>query len=306
MSVMRIYAPARILLDVGKAGGDVLREALPRMGRVLPVAAGLAAAALVVSTSPYKKASLWPVWALFAIALGGASGGVFLYGMNQWRALPGHTPQLERQVAVKTTMLATAVLGSFAVLAIASGRWRGPALMSLAAVGAIPAAATMYGIEHSARQQSATAKPGARAARLMALRRIAQGLLPALGWLVALSTFALAASIQVYEQLEGIDPSRPNAARLQILVFGFSGSAVVGLLFGAAGAALRRHGRQLCDELFDLEEAADGATLLSMAEERQKLEQLLGLDRGLLAELQTGVIVLGPLLASAGAVFLPR
>lgn len=276
------------------------------MGRLLPVAVGLAVAALVVSTSPYRRASLWQVWALFAIALGGAAGAVFLYGMNQWRALPGHNPQLERQVAVKTTMLATAVLGSFAVLAIATGRWRGPALMALAAVGAIPAAATMYGVEHVARLQSLTATPGARVARLLALRRIAQGLLPALGWLVALSTFALAASIQLYEQVESQDPSRRLAARLQILVFGFGGSALVGLLFGAASGALRRHGHQLCDELFDLEEAADGASLLSRAADRQKLEQLLGIDRGLLAELQTGVIVLGPLLASAGAVLLPR
>ena len=246
------------------------------------------------------------MWALFAIALGGAAGAVFLYGMNQWRALPGHTPQLERQVAVKTTVLATAVLGSFAVLAIGAGAWRGPALMALAAVGAIPAAATMYAVEHMARLPCVPATPGARVARLLALRRIAQRLLPALGWLVALSTFALAASVQLYEQVENHDPSSRLAARLQILVLGFGGSALVGLLFGAASGALRRHGQQLCDELFDLEDAADGATLLSKAADRQKLEQLLGIDRGLLAELQTGVIVLGPLLASAGAVLLPR
>ena len=177
--------------------------------------------------------------------------------------------------------------------------------MALAAVGAIPAAATIFGVEHSARLQDPTATPGARVARLLALRRITQGLLPALGWLVALSTFALAAGIQVYEQVKGRDPPDP-LARLQILVFGLGGSALVGLLFGAASGALRRHGRQLCDELFGLDEAADAPTLLSMAEDRQKLEQLLGIDRGLLAELQTGVIVLGPLLASAGAVFLPR
>ena len=104
--------------------------------------------------------------------------------------------------------------------------------------------------------------------------------------------------------MKGGDPPDP-LARLQIVVFGLGGSALVGLLFGAASGALGRHGRQLCDEFFDLEEATDGVTLLSTAADRQKLEQLLGIDRGLLADLQTGVIVLGPLLASAGAVFLP-
>lgn len=84
---------------------------VPRIGRVLPVVAGLAAIAFVVSTSPYKRASFWPVWPIFAIALGAAAGAVFLYGMNQWRALPADSPQLGRKVAVRTTVLATAVPG---------------------------------------------------------------------------------------------------------------------------------------------------------------------------------------------------
>ncbi len=40
-------------------------------------------------------------------------------------------------------------------------------------------------------------------------------------------------------------------------------------------------------------------------EDRSKLEQLLGVDRSIVADLQTGLAILGPLIASAAAAFLP-
>jgi hypothetical protein len=45
---------------------------------------------------------------------------------------------------------------------------------------------------------------------------------------------------------------------------------------------------------------------LSRAEDRNKLEQLLGVDRSIAADLQTGLAILGPLIASAAAAFLPH
>jgi hypothetical protein len=41
-----------------------------------------------------------------------------------------------------------------------------------------------------------------------------------------------------------------------------------------------------------------------LAKDRHKLEQLLGVDRGVFADLQTGLAILGPLLASAATAFL--
>ena len=42
------------------------------------------------------------------------------------------------------------------------------------------------------------------------------------------------------------------------------------------------------------------------AEDRNKLEQLLGVARSIVADLQTGLAILSPLIASAAAAFLPH
>jgi len=48
----------------------------------------------------------------------------------------------------------------------------------------------------------------------------------------------------------------------------------------------------------------EAAAILSAAENRQKLEQILGVGRSLIADMQTNLIILAPLLASAAAAFL--
>lgn len=88
-------------------------------------------------------------------------------------------------------------------------------------------------------------------------------------------------------------------------MFGAAGSLLVGLAYLPSAAALRNRGQVLCDELFPLRKADEATTVLRVAEERQRLEQLLGVDRSGFAELQSGLIILGPVLASAAAAFLP-
>jgi hypothetical protein len=48
------------------------------------------------------------------------------------------------------------------------------------------------------------------------------------------------------------------------------------------------------------------AVIVSRAADRQALEQMLGLNRGFLADLQSGLLILAPLLAGAVAAFLPH
>ena len=56
--------------------------------------------------------------------------------------------------------------------------------------------------------------------------------------------------------------------------------------------------------------ATDGvdqeAVIVSRAADRQALEQMLGLNRGFVADLQSGLLILAPLLAGAVAAFLPH
>jgi hypothetical protein len=89
-----------------------------------------------------------------------------------------------------------------------------------------------------------------------------------------------------------------------VLLFGGLGSLLVALFYVAAATALQRRGQRLCDELFPLDQADETAAILRVAEDRHKLEELLGIDRGVIADLQTGLTILGPLLASAAAAFL--
>jgi len=58
--------------------------------------------------------------------------------------------------------------------------------------------------------------------------------------------------------------------------------------------------------LFPLGKLNEQAAILSRATDRQRLEQMLGLDRGIFADLQGGLIILAPLLASGVAALLPH
>ena len=91
-----------------------------------------------------------------------------------------------------------------------------------------------------------------------------------------------------------------------VVVFGGAGSLVVGLVYVPAANALRRRARLLCDELFDLRCSADADALLTRLDERHRLEVLLGADAGAFSDLQSGLVVLAPLLASAAALLVPH
>jgi hypothetical protein len=104
-------------------------------------------------------------------------------------------------------------------------------------------------------------------------------------------------------------PLPPSAAAAlpaeAVIFFGAVGSLLVGLAYGPSATALRHRGQRLCEELFPLRKADEASEVLRLIDERQRLEQVLGVDRSVVAELQNGLVILGPLLASAFAAFLP-
>ena len=185
--------------------------------------------------------------------------------------------------------------------------WHAGGLVIITVLGGAPAVGGMYGIRLATNATLALNPKGAQVVVLIALRQLLQRLLAAVGSLVALSTLALGAGLAMRRQLPpgvrvgGITGLPPEA----VVVFGAVGSTLVALVYGPVAAALRRRGEDLCDQLFPLGEASQPADILDQAENRQKLAQLLGTDRGLVAELQSSLAILGPLLASAAATFLP-
>jgi hypothetical protein len=271
---------------------------------------------IVLTPSAARGAALWPVWASLAVALTSAAGVVFGYGLARWADLSALRPVRVRDVAVPVAgLLAVAVLAGLGGLALtvmahrAGAGWsafRGWALVSVALLGAVPAVAVMYGIRHVAGGPAGTM--GEQADALMALQRLLQRLLAAVGSLVALSTLALGAAFALQQGLPaGSAPSRAvQLAPQTVLIFGGAGSALVAAAYGPASTALKTWAQRLCDELFPLHEADTAAVVLTQAEDRSKLGQLLGADRTVAAGLQAGLVILGPLIASAATAFLPH
>jgi hypothetical protein len=50
----------------------------------------------------------------------------------------------------------------------------------------------------------------------------------------------------------------------------------------------------------------EASMILARSGDRQKLEQILGADRGILPDMQSGVVILAPLVAGAAAFLLPH
>lgn len=89
-----------------------------------------------------------------------------------------------------------------------------------------------------------------------------------------------------------------------MLVFGAAWSGIIAIAYAPAAGALRTAARELCRTIVQLAEI-EPRDLPARTEERHRLEQTLGVDRGMLADIQSGILVLSPLLASTASLFLP-
>jgi hypothetical protein len=280
--------------------------------RVAAVGLGFAFGMVFVLTSANRDAPQWPVWAALAVALTTTAGAVFCYGLDRWAELLTLHPVRVRDVATPVAAIATVALLLLLALTRLPGParspWRAVALLTFTILGGVPAAGVMYGVRRAAVDESTPDLKGEQVAVLVALRQLLQRLLAAVGSLVALSTLATAAVLALQRSVL-VAAGRSVAAELPpqvVLVGGGLGSLLVGLFYVPAATALQHRGRGLCDELFPLAKADEASAILSVAEDRNKLGQLLGIDHGVVADLQTGLAILGPLLASAAATFLPH
>ena len=240
-----------------------------------------------------------------------AAGVVFGYGLARWADLAALRPIRVWDVVVPVAgLLAVAVLASLVGLALtvtahqAGTGWsafRGWALVSVAVFGAVPAVAVMYGIRHVAGGGPAAGTRGEQASALMVLWRLSAA--PGRRRLPG-GTVDSGARRRVRAAAKPAWGVRGPAAQLApqtVLIFGGAGYSLVAVAYGPASTALKTWAQRLCGELFPLQEADEPAVILNQAEDRSKLEQLVGADRSVFADLQTGLAVLGPLIASNDA-----
>lgn len=173
--------------------------------------------------------------------------------------------------------------------------WRGLAYAGLAIVGAAPAAAALSAIRVLA-LDGLLGTPGRQLAGLIRVRRVLNRLLSILGSLVLLLVLVNAAGLGW-----GRAGTIPGSA---VIFAGGAGTVLVGLLYIPTAALLRRRSAAFIDEQFPLD-SIDRTHLVAAAEDRIKLEALLGLDRNTLGDLQAALFIVAPVLASSALNLFP-
>ena len=261
--------------------------ALIRLGAVVVIAL---VGPVVATTSPVVRRPEGILWALLAVSLTVAAAAVFAGGLAWWSEFRRVMMTVAAR-AVAPQVFALASLGILLASApsalMADVSWRGAALVSAAIVGAVPVAFVLFGIRSGLASRD-HASNAASLEHVLRLRPLAQRQLTALGALVALATLALGASFRA-----AADNEPPET----ILIFGLSGSAGVALVYLPARTALRRVSDSLVDAMFPIVDGAEPAALLEIAERRQTLRGVLGLEGDVVRDLQANIAVLAPLMA---------
>jgi hypothetical protein len=262
---------------------------------VLGGALGLA----IAWSSQYRPAAAWAVWALVVTALTSASGAAWGYGLRRWRELAALTPIRIRDVAAPIGgMWVTAALFGAALQVVSlpsSGRWewRAGLLLVTAGLGVLPATATIAagGIFPT----DVTDDVGTRYQQLVRIRRILHGVLAVLAGIIALLVVAAATAAKMNH----------DASVIGSVLFGAFMSALVAIVYLPTSAKIRERSARLVDEVLPTC-GLTGKELAERAEQRGKLEVALGVDKSVFSDLQTNLIVLGPLATSAAAAFLAK
>jgi hypothetical protein len=262
---------------------------------------------VLVLTQAGRADPLWRVWASLALAVCVTSGAIFIYGLHRWSELKSIQPVSAGRVWTLVSMVAAVgVIGVNAPRLLpdaTEGNWRNGVLLSLSIVASLPAAAAMYGVRDLVVGPVDRLGSGDQLAAMLTLRRLLQRLLTVVGWLPALVTFQTGALIALEKNLQNAFGNQPPQ---YLLVVGGFGSVLVALVYVPPRSALRAQASRLCDELFPLQSITSPAKILDTVDARQKVEQTLGMNGTVAADLQAGLIILSPLITSATASFLPK
>ncbi|UWP87163.1 hypothetical protein Dfulv_24135 [Dactylosporangium fulvum] len=267
--------------------------------RLLAMLLGAVLGTFVAWTSPgHQGEPRWVLFAVLAAVLGAASGEAFGFGAARWRDLGTvHRVRLYQVLHLVLASVAVAV-GLVAATPYVLGEQgltgRGVALSAIAICGALPSAATLGAVHRVARRPLA-GTPGEQLNTLLSLRRLVSRLLNQLGLLVLLVTLVNGAAT-------GWGADLPKVA---VLFSGAVASFVVGVMYVPASTTLRRRSALFVDRYFPLS-AVDLSQLVSAADDRAKLEKLLGIDQTTFGELRTGLVIVSPFVVSALAAVIPK
>ena len=274
----------------------------------VPVA-GLVLGILIVVTYPTRSADLWIVWGPIAVGLTTVSGLVFSYGLRRWADLVAIQPMRSRTVILPVLIGAAGALIVTNVTWLFGGdvhaNWRNAVLTSFATIASVPLATVINGIRHAAGPE-VEPKPctkGQHLARILSLRDLLQRSLAAGGAILSLVTLQYGALWSLERSVHSTFGDRPPQF---ILIFGGVGSILLSLAYVPGWKSLQQYRARLDDLLFPMSSLDDATEVLNAAANRQRLQELLGLNNNVVVDMQSGVAILAPLLAGVAAAFLPH
>jgi len=261
----------------------------------LPGAVGVALAA----STGGRGTDAWVLWVPLVVALTTATGALAVYGLRRWAELVELHP-IEARVVVRP-LAAGAVLALLAINitgATTHGSFVNGVLLSMATVLGSPVAAVMLGVRHVAGLSSQLPLRGEQLALLLDLRSLLQRLLAVVSVFLALLTLQTGAFLALQHDLGTDFGDRPPQ---YVLVVGAFGSFLIGSFYAPGWSAIRNEARRLVDDLYPLAHQHEAADVLAVAEARHRIAALAGTERTLLAEVQSDLILLAPLLAAIPA-----
>ncbi len=264
----------------------------------LLIIGGAAGLGLVWSHPDRGVADGWYVWAALATLLGVLSGSSFGSGVARLREI-GSLGTVRWHRILPPLLAMALVAGAalpLAVVVVDQGViWQGIAVAGLAILGALPAGAAMVALRVLA-IDGLPGPAGAQLAGLIRMRRMLSRLNTIFGSLVVSLTLFTAAQ-------RSLETGDEVPASL-VIYTGAASAVVVAMVYMPTAAMLRRRCQRFIDDEFPLE-AVSRAELVQAADDRHRLEAILGLHRTSLSELQAGLVIVSPLLASAGITLLP-
>ncbi len=261
------------------------------------IGAGIASLSFKLADSPAER-DQWLIFLLIAGLLGAAAGEAFGFGMSRWFEVQQYHSIKRWRVTLSVVMvliIAAALIAStnyvFANKETLTSR--GIALSALAIAGGLPTAATLAAIKQVC-ADPLPGGPGAQLSAMLRLRQMSTRMLSQLGVLVLL--------------IMGVNGAAANWGDIQqnpkVVIFsGVVASFIIAIMYVPTASALRRRGAIFVGRHFSL---ADTPTdqLASAAEDRQKLEKMLGLDQTTFGELKAGFVVLTPVVVGLVATLL--
>lgn len=259
---------------------------------------GLVGLAITLTTSD-RGQEAWLVWTMFAAALTGTAALTGIIGWRSWNRIGQfhQLPDRRKHLLIDTSVVLIVIAVVVTVGILGGSSLRGELLVVVTLLGGAPAVAAMteaLRVLRAPRSEGVLGSPPFDG--IAEFRSLLRRLLVAGGALVALSTLALGASMERSLVARGSSMVEEPS----VLVFGALGSAILGVVYIPAAAALRANIRGEVRDRLPLQDAdLPGEQMVQRLRERREFERLLAGDQGIYDELLASIVVLGPLLSSA-------